>query len=88
MRFQDGDDLTENYSNYFEDGLLTRQSFREEIELEDEENYQFSLNYINNIDDDGQKLTVDLQYSNGDEVENSTIDDNNTFPNTSLNVLI
>ncbi|CAM4332646.1 TonB-dependent receptor domain-containing protein [Zobellia nedashkovskayae] len=87
MRFQDGDDLTENYSNYFEGGLLTRQSFREEIELEDEENYQFSLNYINNIDDDGQKLTVDLQYSNGDEVENSTIDDNNTFPNTSLNTL-
>ena len=87
MRFQDGDDLTENYSNYFENGLLTRQSFREEIELEDEENYQFSLNYMNNIDDDGQKLTVDLQYSNGDEVENSTIDDNNTFPNLSLNTL-
>ena len=87
MRFQDGDDLTENYSNYFEDGLLTRQSFREEIELEDEENYQFSLNYMNNIDDAGQKLTVDLQYSNGDEVENSTIDDNNTFPNASLNTL-
>ena len=87
MRFQDGDDLTENYSDYFENGLLTRQSFREEIELEDEENYQFSLNYVNNIDDDGQKLTADLQYSNGDEVENSTIDDNNTFPNTSLNTL-
>ncbi|MBU2946770.1 outer membrane beta-barrel family protein [Zobellia uliginosa] len=87
MRFQDGDDLTENYSNYFQDGLLTRQSFREEIELEDEENYQFSLNYMNNIDDAGQKLTVDLQYSNGDEVENSTIDDNNTFPNASLNTL-
>ncbi|CAZ98177.1 TonB-dependent receptor domain-containing protein [Zobellia galactanivorans] len=87
MRFQDGDDLTENYSDYFESGLLTRKSFREEIELEDEENYQFSLNYVNNIDDDGQKLTADLQYSNGDEVENSTIDDNNTFPNTSLNTL-
>ncbi|WP_289039481.1 TonB-dependent receptor [uncultured Zobellia sp.] len=87
MRFQDGDDLTENYSDYFENGLLTRQSFREEIELEDEENYQFSLNYVNTIDDDGQKLTADLQYSNGDEVENSTIDDNNTFPNTSLNTL-
>ena len=87
MRFQDGDDLTENYSDFFENGLLTRQSFREEIELEDEENYQFSLNYVNTIDDDGQKLTADLQYSNGDEVENSTIDDNNTFPNTSLNTL-
>ncbi|CAM4343392.1 outer membrane beta-barrel family protein [Zobellia roscoffensis] len=87
LRFQDGDDLTENYSNYFKDGLLSRQSFREEIELEDEENYQFSLNYMNNIDDDGQKLTADLQYSNGDEVETSTIDDNNTFPNSSLNTL-
>ncbi|MUH34527.1 TonB-dependent receptor [Zobellia amurskyensis] len=87
MRFQDGDDLTENYSDYFENGLLTRQSFREEIELEDEENYQFSLNYVNNIDDDGQKFTADLQYSNGDEVENSTIDDNNIFPNSSLNTL-
>ncbi|WP_276166570.1 outer membrane beta-barrel family protein [Zobellia alginiliquefaciens] len=87
VRFQDGDDLTENYSDYFENGVLTRQSFREEIELEDEENYQFSLNYMNNIDDDGQKLTADLQYSNGDEVENSTIDDNNTFPNSSLNTL-
>ncbi|MDB2607043.1 TonB-dependent receptor [Zobellia sp.] len=87
MRFQNGDDVTENYSDYFESDVLTRQSFREESELEDEKNYQFSLNYVNNIDDDGQKLTADLQYSNGDEVKNSVIDDNNTFPNTSLNTL-
>ncbi len=66
---------------------LASRTFRTENENQDDENYQFSLNYINNLDDDGQKLTADLQYSKGNETKISIIEENRTFPDTDLIVL-
>lgn len=81
------DDLTDNTNQRFSDSSLASRTFRQENENQDDENYQFSLNYINNLDDDGQKLTADLQYSKGDEVTTSIIEENRTFPDTDLIVL-
>ena len=81
------EDLTENSNGRFETGLLTSSTFRTEEENEDDDNYQFSLNYVNRLDDDGQKLTADFQYSNGEEIKNSIIEERVTIPNDDLIVL-
>ncbi len=87
MRFSDDDDLTENTNERFNESLLESRTFREEVETEDDNSYQLSLNYVNNFDDDGHKLTADFQYSNEEEVETSIIEERNTFPDTQLIVL-
>ncbi len=87
MRFSDDDDLTENTNERFNQSQLESRTFREEIETEDDNSYQLSLNYVNNFDDNGHKLTADFQYSNDDEVETSIIEERNTFPDTQLIVL-
>lgn len=87
MRFSEDDDLTENTNERFDQGQLESRTFREEVETEEDNSYQVSLNYINNFDDDGHKLTADFQYSNDDEVETSVIEERNTFPDTQLIVL-
>ena len=54
---------------------------------------QISLNYTNNINNSGHKLTIDVQYSDSQETENAFIDDslaieNNTTTEDSKNTLI
>lgn len=86
-RTSTGEDLTENTNVRFETGQANNITFREELENEDDQSYQFALNYINNLDDDGQKLTADLQYSNQDEIKKSIIEENRTVPIQDLIVL-
>ncbi|MDF4222823.1 TonB-dependent receptor [Maribacter sp. M208] len=86
-RTSKSEDETENTNQRFVNSTLDSETFRTEDEGEDDENYQFSLNYINNLDDDGQKLTVDAQYSNGVEDKTNIIQENNTLPNDDLIVL-
>lgn len=86
-RTSTGEDLTENTNRRFELGQSDNITFREEEENEDDESYQFALNYVNNLDDDGQKLTVDFQYSNQDEIKNSIIEERRTLPDEDLIVL-
>ncbi|HAI41204.1 MAG TPA: TonB-dependent receptor, partial [Maribacter sp.] len=86
-RTSKSEDETENTNQRFINSTLDSETFRTEDEGEDDENYQFSLNYINNLDDDGQKLTVDAQYSNGVEDKTNIIQENNTLPNDNLIVL-
>ncbi|MGB3145989.1 MAG: TonB-dependent receptor [Maribacter sp.] len=80
-------DVTDNTNQRFTNASLASRTFRQENENQDDQNYQFSLNYINNLNDDGQKLTADLQYSKGDETTTSIIEENRTFPDTDLIVL-
>ncbi len=86
-RTSTGEDVTENSNRRFDDDQLSSTTFREEEENEDDESYQFSLNYINNLDDDGQKLTADFQYSIQDEIKNSVIEERRTLPDDDLIVL-
>ncbi len=80
-RLSDDEDVTENESQRFVGAVLDSRTLRKEVENEDDENYQVSLNYVNNFNDKGHKLIMDLQYSNGEEDVFTIIDENNTFPN-------
>ncbi len=79
-RNNNGDDIATNFTDILD---ANRQSLdqitRIENEREDGNNKQFSLNYSNNLDDKGQKLTVDFQISGNNEDEFSDITDNNTL---------
>ncbi|MRH99740.1 TonB-dependent receptor [Kriegella sp. EG-1] len=86
-RTSDGDDLTENTNQRYINSALNSLTFRTENETEDDKNYQFSLNYVNDLNEDGEKLTVDLQYSRGDEEKFSIIEENETMPTENLIVL-
>lgn len=58
------DDLNSNLIQRFaSNGSLNRESFRTEDESEDEDRIQFTLDYINNFDGKGRKLTINAQYS-------------------------
>jgi len=81
------DDLTENTSRRFDIDQVNSSTFRTELEDEDDDSYQISLNYVNNFNDDGHKLTADFQYSNDDEVKNSIIEERITLPQDNLIVL-
>lgn len=65
-----GDDVATNLTTVFDANRIT-QSTENRIETEDQDNVnkQFSLNYTNNFDGNGEKLVVDLQYGDSEEVE-------------------
>lgn len=79
-RFADERDATENTSQRFIESMLDSRTFRGEVQEEDDKSYQFSLNYTNNFNENGHKLTADFQYSNDKEKVTTTIDDNMIFP--------
>lgn len=81
LRIGDDDDDITNITNEFDMmNLLAISRVRNENEKEDDDNLQLSLNYVNNFNSDGHKLTADLQYGTEDETEVSLIEENNTFP--------
>jgi hypothetical protein len=83
-RFSDELDRTENNTERFMNSVLDSRTLRVEEENEDDTNYQVSLNYRNNFNDEGHELTVDLQYSKSDEAVLTDIEENTTFPNNLL----
>lgn len=83
-RFSDEQDASENLSRRFIGSVLDSRTFREEVEKEDDNSYQFSMNYTNNLNEEGQKLTADFQYSYDIEDVTTRIDENHLFPENSL----
>ncbi|MBR9853995.1 MAG: TonB-dependent receptor [Algicola sp.] len=83
-RWSDENDLTENDNQRFNDGTLESRTFRSEDQKENDNSYQFSLNYTNKFNDDGHELTADFQYSYDDEDVLTQILESNTVPNTDL----
>lgn len=84
--YNDGndDDLNTNNINRFDiNGVLNESTLRSENESEDENRIQFTLDYINNFDGKGRKLSINAQYSS--ELEDIT--NNITEFDTQLNVL-
>ncbi len=81
LRLGDDEDTTTNLTQEFDaaNALAVLRS-RIETETEKDTSLQFSLNYINNFNDDGHKLTIDLQAEDDQETETSFIDEFNTFP--------
>ncbi len=83
-RFTDEQDITENNTTRFNQTIINSNTFRNEEENQDDKSYQVSLNYTNNINENGQKLTADFQYSYDKEIQPTIISENNTFPDTEL----
>lgn len=83
-RWSDENDLTENDNQRFVDGSINSRTFRTEDQAEKDNSRQFSFNYTNNIDDDGQKLTADFQYSYDNEDVLTIIREDRSIPTDSL----
>jgi outer membrane receptor protein involved in Fe transport len=67
-------DIATNFTEFFDvNRVKTGDQTRIENEKEDGTDKQYSINYTNNIDDKGQKLSVDLQYGDSNESEPSLI---------------
>lgn len=80
-RMSDDNDLTTNLTNEFDaDRNLAVSRTRNENETEDDENFQLSLNYLNEFDTNGHKLTADFQWETGSETETGLIEEFNTLP--------
>ena len=80
----DDNDLTENITDEFTtDSELSVRTERIETETEEDQNYQFSFNYITKFDESGHELTADLQYGKGNEAQTSLIEESNRFPSFS-----
>lgn len=82
LRLGDDEVTTTNTTHRFDEGLLQQTSLREELENEDDKSYQFSLNYFNNFNDKGHKLTVDVQYEKDVEDQHSFTSDQVIFPSS------
>ncbi|MEZ4818266.1 MAG: TonB-dependent receptor, partial [Flavobacteriaceae bacterium] len=80
-RMSDDNDITTNFTNELDaNSALAKSRNRTEDQKEDDENYQVSLNYVNDFNTSGHKLTVDLQWEKGSETQKSLIEEFNTFP--------
>ncbi|SFC81918.1 Outer membrane receptor proteins, mostly Fe transport [Zunongwangia mangrovi] len=78
----DDEDLTTNINDYFLNGEERLGTTRTELETEEDESYQFAVNYINKFNDEGHQLTADFQYDIDNEEQaafiNELVDNNNT----------
>ena len=78
----DDEDLTTNINDYFLNGEERLGTTRTELETEEDESYQFAVNYINKFNDEGHQLTADFQYDIDNEEQaafiNELVDYNNT----------
>ncbi|QTE23591.1 TonB-dependent receptor domain-containing protein [Polaribacter cellanae] len=82
VRDSDGQNLsTTEISSFNPSGNSLYNSTRIQDEGEKDQNLQFSLNYVNNFDDKGHKLSLDYQYSVGKENESAIITDSNPETN-------
>jgi outer membrane receptor protein involved in Fe transport len=69
-----GQDLsTNNIIDLLGDGSLDQTSRIIEIEDEQDDTFEYSFNYTNNFDGNGQKLTLDFQQSFGEELEQAYV---------------
>lgn len=73
-RKSNGNDIATNVSTFFDENkVLTNTENRIENEDEDGVDKQYSINYTNRLNDSGQKLTIDLQYGDSKQTENSPV---------------
>ncbi len=73
-RNSNGNDIATNITDSLNvNREIGSREVRIETEKEDGIDNQYSLNYTNNFDGKGKKLTIDLQYSDSNETENSPV---------------
>ena len=82
--FRDSDNESNSFNNinvFDASNVLTFSDIRIQDENEKDKTSQYSLNYTNNIDKKGQKLTLDFQYSDSEETETAFINDATSIEN-------
>jgi outer membrane receptor protein involved in Fe transport len=79
----DDDVNTNDIERFNVSGGINEATFRKENESEEEKRIQYTLDYVNNFNDEGEKLSINLQYST--EVEDAL--NNITEVDTQVNVL-
>lgn len=72
-RYGEDEDLTTNVTDNYINGTQVLGTTREEKQTENDDSWQFSLNYINNFDNNGHKLTADFQFETDKETQFTTI---------------
>ncbi|MGJ8684403.1 MAG: outer membrane beta-barrel protein [Nonlabens sp.] len=81
-RYGNDDDVSTNTINRFDDNRnLNEATLRREEESENEDRVQFTLDYKNDLDENGQKLTASMQYSISLEQELADILETETVQN-------
>ncbi|WP_189663211.1 MULTISPECIES: outer membrane beta-barrel protein [unclassified Polaribacter] len=79
----DDDVNTNNIERFNSNGELNEATFRTENESEEEQRIQYTIDYVNNFDGNGKKLSINTQYST--EVEDAL--NNITEVDTQANLL-
>lgn len=72
-RLGDDEDLTTNVNDYFLDGNRVLGTTRLENEVEEDNSWQFSINYVNKFDNKGHELTTDFQIERDKEEQQAFI---------------
>lgn len=81
LRIGNNDNRSTNFTEEFDaNHILGKSRTREENKKNKDNNVQFSLNYENRLDKEGQKLTADFQYDRSKRDGSSYIDEFNTLP--------
>tara|TARA_R100001369_G_scaffold20091_5_gene37051 strand:+ start:12364 stop:14856 length:2493 start_codon:yes stop_codon:yes gene_type:complete len=83
FRYGDGEDITTNLTQKFQDKTLGQETLRREVESEKDKSFQFALNYVNRFNEEGHKLTMDFQYENDKEEQPAFITETVRVNNTS-----
>ncbi|WP_085774653.1 outer membrane beta-barrel family protein [Nonlabens tegetincola] len=82
-RYGNDDDVTTNTIDRFDiNRNLNEATLRREMEGENEDDYQFTLDYLNDLDEDGQKLSISFQYGGEIEEEIANIIEQETTTST------
>jgi len=83
VRDSDGKNISYNNISSFDNANTNLyNSTRIQDEAEEDKTLQFSLNYVNNFNENGHKLTLDLQHSASKENESAIITDTNIETNS------
>ncbi|PTX42910.1 outer membrane receptor protein involved in Fe transport [Christiangramia gaetbulicola] len=81
-RLGDDRDVTQNKNDYILNGESLLGTNRMEVENEEDESIQFSLNYIKKFDNKGHELTADFQFENDSETQDAFINEPVLYNNT------
>lgn len=74
-RYGEDEDETLNNSDRYIGGDLVEETLRRELQSEEDNSYQISLNYQKKFDEEGHELTADFQFENDAEVQNTFINE-------------
>lgn len=77
----DDDVNSNNIERFNAQGAINEATYRTESEGEDEQRIQYTLDYVNNFDDTGKKLSINLQYSTESEDKLNNITEVDTQAN-------